>query len=151
MKISLPILSDMVFRLYESTEKVWWEWYDSFQVSHLDEHGHFLPLFTIQSQLIEQTTTLHFTIMLLSLIYLTYKDMVKQMPWNDSLSKIVPIYIRTGCSNFDCRVLKPSLSSLKPSICTQKYSRLRCLLRVKGLVIGFYLGWSGHTLLIRKI
>ena len=34
---------------------------------------------------------------------------------------------------------------------TQKYSRLRCLLRVKGLVIGFYLGWSGHTLLIRKI
>ena len=29
---------------------------------------------------IEQTTTLHFTIMLLSLIYLTYKDMVKQMP-----------------------------------------------------------------------
>ena len=34
---------------------------------------------------------------------------------------------------------------------TQKYSRLRCLLRIKGLVIGFYLGWSGHTLLIRKI
>ena len=33
----------------------------------------------------------------------------------------------------------------------QKYSRLRCLLRVKGLVIGCYLGWSGHTLLIRKI
>ena len=33
----------------------------------------------------------------------------------------------------------------------QKYSRLRCLLRVKGLMIGFYLGWSGHTLLIRKI
>ena len=33
----------------------------------------------------------------------------------------------------------------------QKYSRLRCLFRVKGLVIGFYLGWSGHTLLIRKI
>ena len=32
----------------------------------------------------------------------------------------------------------------------QKYSRLRCLLRVKGLVIGFYLGWSGHTLLITK-
>ena len=34
---------------------------------------------------------------------------------------------------------------------SQKYSKLRCLLRVKGLVIGFYLGWSGHTLLIRKI
>ena len=33
----------------------------------------------------------------------------------------------------------------------QKYSRLRCLLRVKGLAIVFYLGWSGHTLLIRKI
>ena len=32
----------------------------------------------------------------------------------------------------------------------QKYSRLRCLLRVKGLVICFYLGWSGSTLLITK-
>ena len=32
----------------------------------------------------------------------------------------------------------------------QKYSRLRCLLLVKGLVIGFYLGWSGSTLLITK-
>ena len=38
-------------------------------------------------------------------------------------------------------------------VCThkQKYSRLRCLLHVKDLVVGFYLGWSGHTLLIRKI
>ena len=34
--------------------------------------------------------------------------------------------------------------------CKQKYSRLRCLLCVKGLVIGFYLGWSGSTLLITK-
>ena len=32
---------------------------------------------------------------------------------------------------------------------TQKYSRLRCLLRVKGLVIYFYLGWSGSILQIR--
>ena len=32
----------------------------------------------------------------------------------------------------------------------QKYSRLRCLLRVKGLVICFYLGWYGSTLLITK-
>ena len=40
---------------------------------------------------------------------------------------------------------------LADSLKIQKYSRLRCLLRVKGLVIGFYLGWSGHTLLIRKI
>ena len=31
----------------------------------------------------------------------------------------------------------------------QKYSRLRCLLLVKGLVICFYLGWSGSTLPIR--
>ena len=30
-----------------------------------------------------------------------------------------------------------------------KYSRLRCLLRVKGLVICFYLGWSGRILQIR--
>ena len=35
-------------------------------------------------------------------------------------------------------------------IYNQKYSRLRCLLHVKGLVICFYLGWSGSTLLITK-
>ena len=28
---------------------------------------------------------------------------------------------------------------------SQKYSRLRCLLRVKGLVFCFYLGWSGPS------
>ena len=33
----------------------------------------------------------------------------------------------------------------------QKYSRLRCLLRVKGLVICFYLGWSGSILQFRQI
>ena len=32
----------------------------------------------------------------------------------------------------------------------QKYSRLRCLLHVKVLMICFYLGWSGSTLLITK-
>ena len=32
--------------------------------------------------------------------------------------------------------------------CNQKYSRLRSLLLVKGLVISFYLGWSGSNLLI---
>ena len=32
----------------------------------------------------------------------------------------------------------------------QKFSRLRCLLRVKGLVIGFYLGWSGSILQFRQ-
>ena len=32
----------------------------------------------------------------------------------------------------------------------QKYSRLRCLLHVLGLVIGFYLGWSGSTLQLRQ-
>ena len=32
---------------------------------------------------------------------------------------------------------------------TQKYSRLRCLLLVKCLVICFYLGWSGSILQIR--
>ena len=32
---------------------------------------------------------------------------------------------------------------------TQKYSRLRCLLCVKGLVICFYLGWAGSILQIR--
>jgi len=33
---------------------------------------------------------------------------------------------------------------------TQKYSRLRCLLRVKCLVICFYLGWSGSILQFRQ-
>ena len=33
---------------------------------------------------------------------------------------------------------------------TQKYSRLRCLLCVKGLVICFYLGWSGSILQFRQ-
>ena len=32
----------------------------------------------------------------------------------------------------------------------QKYSRLRCLLRVKGLMICFYLGWSGSILQFRQ-
>ena len=33
---------------------------------------------------------------------------------------------------------------------SQKYSRLRCLLRVKGLVIFYYLGWSGSILQFRQ-
>ena len=32
----------------------------------------------------------------------------------------------------------------------QKYSRLRCLLHVKGLVICFYLDWSGSILQFRQ-
>ena len=32
----------------------------------------------------------------------------------------------------------------------QKYSRLRCLLHVKGLVFCFYLGWSGSILQFRQ-
>ena len=32
----------------------------------------------------------------------------------------------------------------------QKYSRLKCLLRVKGLEICFYLGWSGSILQFRQ-
>ena len=34
--------------------------------------------------------------------------------------------------------------------CHQKYSRLRCFLCVKGLVICFYLGWSGSILQFRQ-
>ena len=37
-----------------------------------------------------------------------------------------------------------------PNCHKQKYSRLRCVLRVKGLVICFYLGWSGSTLQFRQ-
>ena len=43
--------------------------------------------------------------------------------------------------------------SSKPRTCevhAQKYSRLRCLLRVKGLVVCFYLGWSGSILQFRQ-
>ena len=50
-----------------------------------------------------------------------------------------------------CAQLFPVVRQSSGNCKTQKYSRLRCLLRFKGLVIGFYLGWSGHTLLIRKI
>ena len=41
---------------------------------------------------------------------------------------------------------------LKPRLFTlwQNYSRLRCLLRVKGSVICFYLGWSGSILQFRQ-
>ena len=34
--------------------------------------------------------------------------------------------------------------------CIQKYSRLRCLLNVKGLVFCFYLGWSDSILRFRQ-
>ena len=34
--------------------------------------------------------------------------------------------------------------------CKQRYSRLKCLLRVKGLGICFYLGWSGSILQFRQ-
>ena len=33
---------------------------------------------------------------------------------------------------------------------SQKYNRLRCLLRVKGLLFCFYLGWSGSILQFRQ-
>ena len=42
---------------------------------------------------------------------------------------------------------------VRPILCNvsiQKYSRLRCLLRVKSLVICFYLGWSGSILQFRQ-
>ena len=39
---------------------------------------------------------------------------------------------------------------LYDDVSTQKYSRLRCLLRVNGLVIFFYLGWSCSILQIRN-
>ena len=50
-------------------------------------------------------------------------------------------------------VIIPTTNSIIPPMinaCFQKYSRLRCLLRVKGLVICFYLGWSGSTLQFRQ-
>ena len=43
----------------------------------------------------------------------------------------------------------PNLLAI-PDASFQKYSRLRCLLRVQGLVICFYLGWSGTILQFRQ-
>ena len=42
------------------------------------------------------------------------------------------------------------VSSLEVNGLSQKYSRLRCLLRVKDLVICFYLGWAGSILQFRQ-
>ena len=42
------------------------------------------------------------------------------------------------------------IQALNFKVYTQKYSRLRCLLRAKGLVICFYLGWSGSILQFRQ-
>ena len=39
-----------------------------------------------------------------------------------------------------CFVNQIQVENQNKHVCTQKYRRLRCLLRVKGLVIGFYLG-----------
>ena len=41
------------------------------------------------------------------------------------------------------------LEKVKTYCFDQEYSRLRCLLLVKGLVISFYLGWSDSILQIR--
>ena len=60
------------------------------------------------------------------------------------------VYKRTNyrltCTSFEGRqILKHVFFSCPyiKKIYNQKYSRLRCLLCVKGLVICFYLGWSG--------
>ena len=53
-----------------------------------------------------------------------------------------------------CTGLYNCFLSYVPCCCSgrvgQKYSRLRCLLRVKGLVNCFYLGWSGSILQFRQ-
>ena len=53
-----------------------------------------------------------------------------------------------------CTGLYNCFLSYVPCCCSgrvgQKYSRLRCLLRVRGLVNCFYLGWSGSILQFRQ-
>jgi hypothetical protein len=44
----------------------------------------------------------------------------------------------------------PQIQQSRLYVFTQKSSRLRCLLRVKGLVICFYFGWSGSILQFRQ-
>ena len=56
----------------------------------------------------------------------------------------LPWILEYVLSNSSMRIL------FKIHIKKQKYSRLRCLLRVKGLVICFYLGWSGSILQFRQ-
>ena len=50
----------------------------------------------------------------------------------------------------DFRVQWNLLELIPSKVCAQKYSRLRCLLCVKGSVICFYLGWSGSILQFRQ-
>ena len=81
---------------------------------------------------------------------------IKAVHWNqlwDLLKKIeVLILIKITRS-----LLWPKFTTVLPVILSfltngrrQKYSRLRCLLRVKGLVNCFYLGWAGSILQFRQ-
>ena len=63
------------------------------------------------------------------------------------------VYKRTNyrltCTSFKGKQILKHVFFSRPYITkfyTQKYSRLRCLLHIKGLVICFYLGWSGSIL-----
>ena len=60
----------------------------------------------------------------------------------------IDIWIYSNIFIFNLLCFMPWL--LFKTMTTQKYSRLRCLLRVKGLVICFYLGWSGSILQFRQ-
>ena len=62
--------------------------------------------------------------------------------------KIAQIYLVFVRVHNNCKGQNISKYILYIDTSPQKYSRLRCLLRFKGLVICFYSGCSGSTLLI---
>ena len=58
------------------------------------------------------------------------------------ISTFCNMYLYISCDNSEMIVINDQWD--------QKYSRLRCLLRVKALAICFYLGWSGSILQFRQ-
>ena len=74
-----------------------------------------------------------------SLLYWRLSDLILPIRWLNYMrpNQIAEIVERQTKLAKSCLEQKQTL--------TQKYRRLRCLLCVKVLVIGFYLGWSDHT------
>ena len=64
--------------------------------------------------------------------------------------EVISFYVRLNGKKRSFLIFaSPLLFTPSSNRSNQKYSRLRCLLLVKGFVICFYLGWSGSILQIR--
>ena len=71
-------------------EKVLWDWHYSFLLSHPHEKGPFWPFFTMQSQVIKQTTTLLF---ILNILCCKNNLMQKMTSITPSIHKIIHLKI----------------------------------------------------------